>query len=90
MEDGMGGGADPKGHPCGFLEILKTAFLGTLWDVAPADPLVHIFYKELEAVVWAVEVMALRYPGKVIVLATDNRRYRGNASLSVATTKLEK
>ena len=54
------------------LKRLKTAFAGTSWDVAEANPLWHIFYKELEAVVWAVEVMALRHPGKLIVLATDN------------------
>ena len=54
------------------LERLQTAFVGTIWDVAVADPLWHIFYKELEAAGWAVEVMAQRYPGRLIVLATDN------------------
>ena len=77
------------------LETLKTAFVGTLWDVAPADPSWHIFYKELEAVVWAVEVMALRYPGKVIVLATDNSAVfflllRGFTGVEAAIPMLDK
>ena len=54
------------------LDRLKASFVGTLWDVAPADHTWHIFYKELEAAVWAVQVMSIRYPGKLIVLATDN------------------
>ena len=45
---------------------------GINFDFADADPKVHIFYKELEAAAWALEIMCTRHTNVCIVLATDN------------------